>query len=375
MENETCIQPTIVDCGSSHSALEVPSTPSFVHSPGYQRVPSLQVTEMENLDNRRVTGGGPAYNTYDELDGSIEGLAISSLDLPSSRPISRLQSEGKSCVNPPDTASSLSETNVSQHIDLNDNGSFHDDSVPIRSSSFISSIHEPYEAVPDTERLYPTTPATITRSCDQQQPGTSFRCRSRRDIKRERGHWLSVTILMLAIYSTTFSAIWLVVAALKPCYGGFINTTTGRISPINASTLTAAFAKSIELSFVTVFVAFIGQVLGRRALVVRSKGITIAEMSTRHWVTQPGMMLTNFHCVKYAGNTPLGILSLTAVIVAVLYTTASDTLGEPIHLLVSLQLISPVCNSKTVFRWYAAVLSIGGLCCVFSTSIVRELTP
>ncbi|MCJ1413824.1 hypothetical protein MMC32_000149 [Xylographa parallela] len=117
--------------------------------------------------------------------------------------------------------------------------------------------------------------------------------------------------------------------ALKPRYGGFINTTTGKLSPINASTLTAAFAKTIELSFVTVFVAFIGQVLSRRALVVRSKGITIAEMSTRHWVTQPGMMLTNLDSVKYAGNTPLGILSLVAVVVAVLYTTASDTLDAP----------------------------------------------
>ena len=338
MDNELpIIEPTTTDYRSSQTPLEDSSTLSFVHSPGYHRVPSVQVTETRNEDSGRIAGGGSTYNTCNETDSSIEGLAISSLGLVSSKSILGVPSDSKSFGNPLDTIGSLSETSFPQDIDIDNNSSLHNTYKHSRSPSFISSIHEQYETVLDTERLYPTAPATTTNSCAQERPSISFRCKSRRDITRERWHWLSITILILAIYSTTLSAIWLVVAALKPRYGGFINTTTGKLSPINASTLTAAFAKTIELSFVTVFVAFIGQVLSRRALMVRSKGITIAEMSTRHWVTQPGMMLTNLDSVKYAGNTPLGILSLVAVVVAVLYTTASDTLGEPIFVFISLQ--------------------------------------
>lgn len=58
------------------------------------------------------------------------------------------------------------------------------------------------------------------------------------------------------------------------------------MSPATASLLAAGFAKSIELSFVTVFVTFLGQVLSRRALIKRSRGITISEMSMRQWIMQ-----------------------------------------------------------------------------------------
>ncbi|MCJ1390993.1 hypothetical protein MMC18_003854 [Xylographa bjoerkii] len=327
MVTETPFDPIVIDRGSSRSSPEVPSSPSFVHLPGYQRVPSLKVAETSGLDDQPITNDGAAHSTHDETNSSVDGLAISSLSFASRRSRSRAPSESKSLDTLSNPVESLVKTSLRRAEDYGNNESLHDTHKHSRSPSFVSSIHEPWETVPDTERLYPTTPVSATYG--QQRSGTSFTCKSRRDIVRERWHWVSITILILAIYSTTFSAIWLVVAALKPRYGAFINTTSGRLSPINASTLTAAIAKTIELSFVTVFVAFIGQVLSRRAIVTRSKGITIAEMSTRHWVTQPGMMLTNWGSVKHAGNTTLGILSLIAVIVAVLYTTASDTLDAP----------------------------------------------
>ena len=95
----------------------------------------------------------------------------------------------------------------------------------------------------------------------------------------------------------------------------------GRLTPGNASLIVTALAKSIELSFVTVFVAFLGQVLSRRALALQSRGISIAEMSLRTLVMQPGTMITHWENVRYAGTSFLGVVALTAAVLAMFYTT------------------------------------------------------
>ena len=145
-------------------------------------------------------------------------------------------------------------------------------------------------------------------------------------MKADRRSWLYIAIMMLATYSTIFSGLWLYVACAKPRYGRQI-TSKGGLSYSTASTLFAAFAKTIELSYVAVFVAFLGQVLSRRALVRKSKGITIAEMSMRLWITQPGTIFTHWETVRYAAFTLLGGLCILATLMAMVYTTASDTLG------------------------------------------------
>ena len=115
---------------------------------------------------------------------------------------------------------------------------------------------------------------------------------------------------------------------VKPRYGHRISASS-KLPPASASILFAALAKSIELSFVTVFVALLGQVLSRRAFRMRSKGITIAEMSMRSWVMQPGTMITHWETIRYAGLTILGIIALLAALMAMIYTTASDALVAP----------------------------------------------
>lgn len=155
---------------------------------------------------------------------------------------------------------------------------------------------------------------------------SSIRCPSKKNIYEGRGNWLSVTILTLAIYSTILSGVWLFIAIVKPRYGQSIKPIGG-LAPSTASLLCALFAKTIELSFVTVFVAFLGQVLSRRAFIKNSKGITIAEMSLRSWIMQPGTMITHWESVRYAAWTFLGMVALTATFLAMLYTTASDALG------------------------------------------------
>lgn len=113
----------------------------------------------------------------------------------------------------------------------------------------------------------------------------------------------------------------------KPRYRQKI-TLKGMLTPAGASLLCAAIAKTIELSFLTIFVAFLGQVLSRRALIKTSKGISIAEMSMRAWVMQPGTLFTQGRTIRFAGLSTLGILSLIAALAATFYTTAFDGLGE-----------------------------------------------
>jgi hypothetical protein len=124
------------------------------------------------------------------------------------------------------------------------------------------------------------------------------------------------------------SILWLVTASIQPRWGKSVYSG-GALTPSTASLLTALFAKTIELSFVTVFVGFLGQALSRRSIAKFSKGVTIAEMSMRTWVIQPGFMITHWQTLRYVGWTFLGVLSFIAAIGAMLYTTASDALVSP----------------------------------------------
>ena len=116
-------------------------------------------------------------------------------------------------------------------------------------------------------------------------------CRANQKLHHGKGNWLAVSIMVLSVYSTLLSGLWLGVAIAKPRFGHGI-TNNSRMTPATASLVAAAIAKSIELSFVTVFITFLGQVLSRRALIKRSRGITISEMSMRQWVS-------NFRSIYY----------------------------------------------------------------------------
>lgn len=155
-----------------------------------------------------------------------------------------------------------------------------------------------------------------------------FECRMTKRPEKKRSSWLAILILVLSIYSTTFSGAWLFIAIKKQKYG-FNFSAKGKLPIATTSVIYAAFAKSIELSFVTVFVAFVGQALSKRAR-FQSKGVTIAEMSMRLWVMQPGTMLSHWESVRYAAATRLGIFSLLVALMAMLYTTASDALVAPV---------------------------------------------
>lgn len=103
------------------------------------------------------------------------------------------------------------------------------------------------------------------------------------DVRIRRRSWLSIWLLVMSVYSTILSGVWLGVAIAQPGWGHTISSD-GSVSLSTANVLTAIFAKTIEMSFVTVFVAFIGQVLTRRAINMH-EGMTMAEMTMRSWIT------------------------------------------------------------------------------------------
>lgn len=153
-------------------------------------------------------------------------------------------------------------------------------------------------------------------------------CESRGNIITPRTSGLSITIFVLSIYSTVLSAIWFFVAIVQPRWGRGISSRHG-LHPSTATTVTALVAKSIEMSFVTVFISFLGQLLTRRAITRSAKGMTLAEMTMRNWVIQPGSLITHSDTLPTAGLTVCGMLALTATVAATFYTTASDAMVAP----------------------------------------------
>lgn len=153
-------------------------------------------------------------------------------------------------------------------------------------------------------------------------------CTNRSPILQRRLSWVPITILILASYATVFSAIYLIVAFRKPSWN-IINEQ--KLDPSTATLLCAFFAKTIELAYVTVCVAFLGQVLSRRALIKDSQGVSIADMNMRAWITQPGSMIVHWETLRYSGPTVLGAIALVATLVSMLYTTAAEALGKLIY--------------------------------------------
>jgi hypothetical protein len=187
----------------------------------------------------------------------------------------------------------------------------------------------------DSDNLSTETPSycegavlTVVEPFAERTQPAGAGCPAHHDIHSRRYSWLSISIVALSIYSTIWSGIWLVLAIAQPRYGRLIHSG-GKLSPSTASIIFALLAKTIELSFVTVFITFLGQVLSRRSLIKSSRGVTIAEMTMRTWVIQPGFMITHFQNLQHAGLTFLGLISLTAALISMFYTTASDAIVSP----------------------------------------------
>ena len=290
--------------GSNSTFVASPGSPAS-HRPGYRRVPSavdespLQAeSKMSPPSTQEHHGLGiTGYeNHFEEKTGEV--------------PMGN--EDPQITVSPADPLVSPTSTKLSGTMDFEGKAqNSRDEDQHLENASTAQLLH-PFPA--DT-------------TYDSGQSGLesrAFSCRSKASLTSGRGSWIAIAVLVLSMYSTIMSALWLGIALAKP----HTISPVGKIGPTSASVLYTAFAKSIELSFVTVFVAMLGQILSKRAL-GDQKSMTIAEMSMRSWVLQPGMMITHWQSVRYAVITYLGIFATLGAVMAMLYTTASDALVTP----------------------------------------------
>ncbi len=283
--------------GSNSTFVVSPSSPTF-HRPGYRRVSSVfeendpQPASLESRSSGHEGQGLGISNVGSQKRGSFASVPMEVKDSPS------IPGSADPLLSPKSaefTGEKVRNREIPQEKD--------DDDDPYNIAA--TNPFQPLTADSESQRL-----PKQKMSC----PGNDkdFTCKAAKPLATGRSNPLAITILILSIYSTVFSCIWLIVAITQPRYGHTI-TTVGGMTPQTASVLCTAFAKSIELSFVTVFVTLLGQILTHRAMGDR-KSITIAEMSMRSWILQPGGMITHWESVRYAAVTYLGGFALLAAL-------------------------------------------------------------
>lgn len=188
------------------------------------------------------------------------------------------------------------------------------------------------------EELQPLKPAFQDHLLHSKQRSTTgiqrphrrgpLTCNAAKAVYKSRHDFLPIGLLVCSIYSTVMSALWLGLSVKRQRWVRFYTTDEGIASP-RADLVFALIAKSIEITFVTVFIAYLGQYLSHRAhLPKSSRGVSLAEMSMRTWITQPGSIVTNLANLWHTAKSSLGVVSLVAALLAMLYTTASNTLGK-----------------------------------------------
>lgn len=198
---------------------------------------------------------------------------------------------------------------------------------PQPEQSGASILHPRVHHHPDHHQLAAEPSFDITGGFD---PGKE--CPTRRDLRTSRFTWTNVAIIFLCSVSTALSALFVTLALKGQRYGNWIgNEFDSKITISTAILWTSAFAKTIELTFVTGFVAFLGQIISRKAFTQSSgHGVTLAEMTMWRWVVQPGTLFTQAEIARYAGFTFLGVLTLLSTVLSTLYVTAATALVQPI---------------------------------------------
>lgn len=225
-------------------------------------------------------------------------------------------------LSPPSTAGLSGSTNIASGFDEVDTSYASFQNSPKQSHISLQSGSQPSIYADSDTAVLPVRPRQDDFMPERQ-------CQSHTGIKRPKLTWLPMLVLALAVYGTITSAIFMGLAVKKQSYKTYIRTQN-LLNSSNASVLTTFFAKTIELSFVTVTVALLGQALARRAYDRRTtRGITLAQISMRSWILQPGTLVTRWESVFYAGKTSLGIISIFAAVLALLYVTAANALVQP----------------------------------------------
>ncbi|KAI5361935.1 hypothetical protein Slin15195_G055850 [Septoria linicola] len=327
-----------------------PPTPfsgSARHRPGYTRVSSVSFNDTPQTRDITDTVAedditpAPAYSQSAARNHGLGIISEDSLkkDQPSiSSPTQQVRTpvnarrtpeQSHELYSPPSTGAMTGSTRFEENFDeISYNPKHKDSRISLQSGA------------PSTYAKSDTGLLSVRSAYNDFAPHDH--CASKKAYRHGRfNNWISVTILTLAVFATAFSFVFLIIALRGPRYGRKIRNG-GSLTPSSAAFLTSLFAKLIELSFVTVVVAFVGQALARRAHTLeQARGVTLAELNMRAWILQPGTMLTQWESVRYAGVSFLGGVSFLAALLAILYTSAATALVQP-------QLVLPGFQSHTL---------------------------
>lgn len=310
-----------------------PNKPSLArHRPGYARVPSVSVIDEQSLP-KGMSDSADEEDTTQPSRADGLGIAYGPSNPQRARRVSLQQVRrtpteqrrtSSPLASPPSNGSFSGATqyDASPLLDFDaDTAYYSKHAAAKQSAASLHSIQPSVYAKSDAGLL------SVRSRYDAFHE--EHQCRGQQQVKQRFGNWLSITVLVLAVFSTLMSLAFLILAVRGPRYGRAIYSR-GALTASTAAFLTSFFAKLIELTFVTVVVAFIGQALARRAFKQEDvRGVTLAELSMRAWIMQPGTVITNWQSVRYAGITLLGMISLIAAICAVLYTSAATALVQP----------------------------------------------
>lgn len=223
-----------------------------------------------------------------------------------------------------DSRYATAESSPNFHFITGNSGSTHNQQPERPGFSIQDSraYHEFDRDNPAAEPLFSKT--------DAFDPGKE--CPTRRDFRTSRFTWTNVAIILLCTISTLLSALFATLALKGQRYGNFVGNEFDSKMTFSAAILwTSVLAKTIELTFVTAFVAFLGQVFSRKAfLQKRGHGVTLSEMTLWRWVVQPGTLFTQPEIARYAGFSLLGVLTLLSAALSTLYVTAATAIVQPV---------------------------------------------
>jgi hypothetical protein len=188
-----------------------------------------------------------------------------------------------------------------------------------------SALHPSIDYGPDSDNLAGKPAFDTTYGFDP-----SKECPTRGSFHSSRFTWMNAAIVSIGSVSTILAAMFVMLALKGQRYGNFIgNEFDSKMTISTAILLTSVIAKTIELTFVTAFVAFLGQVISRKAF-IQNSGVTLSEMTMWRWVVQPGTLFTQSEIARYAGFSFLGALTLLSTLFSTVYVTAATALVQPI---------------------------------------------
>jgi hypothetical protein len=130
--------------------------------------------------------------------------------------------------------------------------------------------------------------------------------------------------LAISLLSTLLSGAYFAIAVWGPVWDSIRD-------PFLAKQVASITAKVIEISFGSICVLFLGQVLTRRSINRNvPRGVSLDQICMRDWIIDPGSMVGDGKVLELGTKSFLGWYILVAAIATTLYGTASNSLGRHI---------------------------------------------